>query len=273
MVNVSTAMSHDNTNQLPCIQLCVCTGDAYLAVCGAPTACASHAVQMADMALAARETVRSFTIPHDASHIEMRFGLHSGAVVAGVVGALKMPRYHVFGHTVSVAGKIESASEPMSVNVSETTRNLLVGEFDMQWMGVVTVDQEGSALNRYELLQRRASHHAGAGVMHGDASREGSVATSEANNNNKHTVNRGKYNRYTRRRHSSREMLRQHVITITSPDSSVEHTSPPASSSSNAAAHPASAAAASKRRPALQYTRSGTLATLSSYDRVANVIA
>ena len=129
-------------------------GDAYLAVCGAPQHNHSHAVQIADMALAARETVRGYTCPHDNSRIEMRFGIHSGAVVGGVVGTMKMPRYHVFGHTVTVAGKIESSSEPMSINVSESTRNLIIGEFDMQWMGVVNTDQHGTVLNRYELQGR-----------------------------------------------------------------------------------------------------------------------
>lgn len=51
---------------------------------------------------------------------QMRIGLHTGSVLAGIVG-VKMPRYCMFGHNVTIANKFESGSEPLHINVSPTT--------------------------------------------------------------------------------------------------------------------------------------------------------
>lgn len=99
-------------------------GDAYCVASGLRKQVHTHAQQAAWMALkmmAAAGQVHS----HDGKPIQMRIGLHTGLVLAGVVG-VKMPRYCLIGNDVSLANKFESGSVALHINVSPTTHRLLV---------------------------------------------------------------------------------------------------------------------------------------------------
>ncbi|KAF7657702.1 hypothetical protein LDENG_00023020 [Lucifuga dentata] len=98
-------------------------GDAYCVACGLHKKVDSHAKPIAHMALKMMELSEEVLTP-DEKPIKLRIGIHTGSVLAGVVG-VKMPRYCLFGNNVTLASKFESGSHPRCINVSPTTHQLL----------------------------------------------------------------------------------------------------------------------------------------------------
>ncbi|MBV9361599.1 MAG: adenylate/guanylate cyclase domain-containing protein [Betaproteobacteria bacterium] len=94
-------------------------GDAYMAVAGVPTRREDHAAAIADMALAMRQALAEHNREFG-SALDIRIGINSGPVVAGVIG-LKKFIYDLWGDTVNLASRMESHGVPGAIQVSRTT--------------------------------------------------------------------------------------------------------------------------------------------------------
>lgn len=112
-------------------------GDSYMAVGGVPT---RNVTNPFDVTLAALEVQRvlkqmkeAFIAEND-SYLEVRIGVHTGELIAGVVGK-KRYAYDVWGNTVNVAHRMEENCESEMVNVSETTYDIISPLFETEYRG------------------------------------------------------------------------------------------------------------------------------------------
>lgn len=120
-------------------------GDAYMAVAGLPQAMPEHALHAVRAALEIRDFIdaeRQKREKAGKSFFEIRLGLHSGPVVAGVIGLRKFS-YDIWGDTVNVAARMESSGESGKVNVSEATWSQIKNEFATSFRGRVAAKNKG----------------------------------------------------------------------------------------------------------------------------------
>jgi class 3 adenylate cyclase len=138
-------------------------GDCYMAVCGVPEQCADHAVALADMALEMVGLVKQFNHSRGTA-LQLRIGLNTGPVVAGVIGRTKFI-YDLWGDTVNTASRMESTGLPGRVQITQQMCQALASQFELESRGVVEVKGKGR-LNTWLLLGRKTDpqHSAAAGA-------------------------------------------------------------------------------------------------------------
>ncbi|XP_050413228.1 atrial natriuretic peptide receptor 1 isoform X3 [Patella vulgata] len=135
-------------------------GDAYMVVSGLPVRNGNlHVREISRMSLALLNAVLSFKIRHRPNEqLKLRIGLHTGYVVAGVVG-LKMPRYCLFGDTVNTSSRMESNGLPLRIHVSPQSKEVLdtFGTFDLELRGEVEMKGKGKVTTYWLNGEREAS--------------------------------------------------------------------------------------------------------------------
>ena len=117
-------------------------GDAYFAACGVPETKENHASNCIG---AAKQMFRYLEERNNKNEIQwkMRAGIHSGHVVAGVVGKKKYA-YDLFGDTVNTASRMESNGEVGKINISEATYELVKGKYNCIPRGHINAKGKGN---------------------------------------------------------------------------------------------------------------------------------
>ncbi len=117
-------------------------GDAYLAVCGLPIADAEHAAKVVNAAIEIMDFMQKRHEKLGGKTFEIRIGIHSGSVVAGIVGVKKFA-YDIWGDTVNTAARMEQSSEPGKINISGTTYALVKNKFKCEYRGEIDAKNKG----------------------------------------------------------------------------------------------------------------------------------
>ena len=141
-------------------------GDCYMAAAGVPTPRPDHAAKAALLALDMRDAVATSAV---AGHpgLELRIGINSGPVVAGVIGTKRF-LYDLWGDAVNTASRMESQSTPGEIQITRETYDLLKDEFVCRRRGMILVKGKGQMETWYLEGSRSDDRRKDRGVKLGD---------------------------------------------------------------------------------------------------------
>ena len=136
-------------------------GDEYMAACGVPRPHPQHAQAIARLALDMSSYMASLT-PRYGRRLEVRIGIHSGPIVAGVIGRKKFA-FELFGDTVNTANRMQSHGVPSRIQVTRATFELLKDEFVCEPRGPVMIKGKGEMETWFLVAEKqKASEQTGA---------------------------------------------------------------------------------------------------------------
>ena len=127
-------------------------GDAYMVVGGLPRRCPNHAQAIAQMALDMQTAIAQFNTENN-KNFSIRIGIHSGLVVAGVIGIKKFT-YDLWGDTVKIASRMQSQGLAGKIQVTEITYKCLRDEFLFEKRGEIEIKGKGK-MTTYVLVSRK----------------------------------------------------------------------------------------------------------------------
>ncbi|HMR75021.1 MAG TPA: adenylate/guanylate cyclase domain-containing protein, partial [Polyangiaceae bacterium] len=126
-------------------------GDAYMCAGGLHSLEYDHAQAVAEMALAMKRRLHEFSADFG-EPLDIRIGIHTGPVVAGVIGKKKFI-YDVWGDTVNTASRMESHAEPGAIQVTESSYELLKDTYEFEPRGSIEIKGKG-AMRTFYLIGR-----------------------------------------------------------------------------------------------------------------------
>jgi adenylate cyclase len=121
-------------------------GDAYMCACGIPTPVEDHPFRTVRAALAIQRYIDEMNqkrAEKGAPLWELRIGIHTGPLTAGVVGRKKFA-YDIWGNSVNIAARLETAGHVGKVNISETTYHLIKENFECSYRGKIMAKNIGN---------------------------------------------------------------------------------------------------------------------------------
>jgi len=133
-------------------------GDCYMVAAGVPTPRADHAHAIALMALDMREAMRDADAVGDLG-LELRIGINSGPVVAGVIGRKRF-LYDLWGDAVNTASRMESHGSPGQIQITGATHELLKDDFVCEPRGTLEIKGKGAMETWYLVRARSAPEQA-----------------------------------------------------------------------------------------------------------------
>lgn len=126
-------------------------GDSYMCAGGIPKRNTTNPIEVVAAALEMQYRIKEMQKNHEQTDEVwgVRIGVHTGPVIAGVVGAKDKLSYDIWGDSVNIADRMESAGEVGKVNISESTYLLVQDFFDCEYRGKVAVKGKDEKLDMY----------------------------------------------------------------------------------------------------------------------------